>query len=206
MKKANAAVIGVSSLLLFVAVGCGGVEGTQIDGNTFNIALPDGISYVYTKTWSTPPAWTTPEPGRCPAHPAYVLSGQSSGGFFTYLDGAVVDGVTSVNAHCLHRGNFTYTNGEAVATTDDGSQLFQTYEVAAWFTGPTTLVWESPTVATGGTGKFEGATGDISERGEQNLATGQVQSFINGVIYLADPCKNNKECKDFKKALRKGLH
>jgi hypothetical protein len=121
-----------------------------------------------------------PDPTRCPdaSHPiAFRLSGLAS----TSLGTATV-----VQSHCEDKGNTSFRRGEQVMTLSEGDRLTSVYAGRILRTLTTAadgvLVLDGRYQYTGGTGRFERASGSGLSVGTVNIRTGTVMITLAGTL------------------------
>ena len=84
---------------------------------------------------------------------------------------------------CLDPETGAVTHGTFTLTAADGDELFGTYSGQSAPTGePGVVTYDDPGVITGGTGRFEGASGTANTRGSANLATGEYSGVLTGSV------------------------
>jgi hypothetical protein len=84
---------------------------------------------------------------------------------------------------CLLPATGAVTGGTFTLTAANGDMLFGTYSGQAFPTGnPNVLTYEDPGVTTGGTGRFAGASGSVTQSGVANLATGEYEGTLTGGV------------------------
>lgn len=95
---------------------------------------------------------------------------------------------TEVQSHCLNPATFEFTDGFAAFTSDkSGDQLSMAYRgVLVPTSDPIMLKIEGNTSLAGGTGKFDGATGEGIARGFLNVTNGEAQLVGVGSMHLQD--------------------
>ncbi len=94
--------------------------------------------------------------------------------------GTITHRFTIVQSHCLNPVSLEFTEGEAVLTAViSGDQLWETYFGSLIPTmNPNIFIIKAKTTFTGGTGIFEGATGNGFAIGVLNISTGK-STLIN---------------------------
>jgi len=94
--------------------------------------------------------------------------------------GTIIHRFTTVQSHCLNPLSLEFTEGEAVFTAvSSGDQLWETYFGNLIPTiNPNILIINGRTTFTGGTGMFEGATGNGFVIGVLSFSTGKL-TLIN---------------------------
>jgi hypothetical protein len=86
-------------------------------------------------------------------------------------------------SECLLPATGTVTDGSFALTAANGDMVFGTYGGQAFPTDdPTVLTFEDPGVITGGTGRFAGASGVVTQSGLANLATGKYEGTLSGSV------------------------
>jgi hypothetical protein len=110
---------------------------------------------------------------RCPVLTIQITGGGTS----THLGK-----FTTVQSHCAAPPSLAFTNGEFTLTAANGDQLFGTYEGDFLPLEPPLAAIDGAFTVTGGTGRFEGATGGGDASGVQNLATGVATVALDGTI------------------------
>jgi hypothetical protein len=112
----------------------------------------------------------------CPAGMRSIITGRGSathlGKFTVILQDCVVPVLP----------NFLFVGGTFVAVAADGSELTGTYEGQLLATATTLFDIEGSYVVTGGTGRFEGATGSGSFTGTDDIVTHDVELSLVGTI------------------------
>jgi hypothetical protein len=84
---------------------------------------------------------------------------------------------------CLLPATGTVTGGSFTLTAANGDMVFGTYSGQAFPTDdPNVLSYEDPGVVTGGTGRFAGASGSVTQSGLANLATGEYKGTLSGSL------------------------
>jgi hypothetical protein len=84
---------------------------------------------------------------------------------------------------CLLPATGTVTAGSFTLTAANGDMVFGTYGGQAAPTGnPNVLAFEDPGVITGGTGRFAGASGSVTQSGLADLATGEYEGILTGSV------------------------
>jgi hypothetical protein len=117
-------------------------------------------------------------------HPGFFLTLVGLGeGQFTHL------GRTTVSAtSCLSPDSLLNVEGEGVLTAANGDMVFITFENTTVPTGdPDIVEVEGTQSIVGGTGRFEGASGDQTCHFEVRLSTGQNVGGCRGEIELPSP-------------------
>lgn len=109
--------------------------------------------------------------GRC-GEGALWISTMAGTGTITHLGR-----VTWEAEHCFF-ADFTFGEAELTITAANGDQLFGTY--AGSMTGETT--WVDTMIILDGTGRFDGATGEVAESGWYDPDTGYVEIIGEGWI------------------------
>lgn len=89
---------------------------------------------------------------------------------------------TTVQSHCAAPPSLAFTDGEFTLTAANGDQVFGTYEGQFLPLEPPLAAIDGAFTFTGGTGRFEGATGGGDASGVQNLATGEATVVLDGSI------------------------
>jgi hypothetical protein len=74
----------------------------------------------------------------------------------------------------------------ATITAADGDQIFTVFHWTANLSVPGIYALQGPFVVVGGTGRFEGATGDGAFGGQMNLVTGRAAGSMEGAISLPE--------------------
>jgi hypothetical protein len=116
----------------------------------------------------------TAAPGdRCPALTVHI----EGTGTATHLGS-----LTTVQSHCVEPPSLAFTNGEFTLTAANGDQLFGTYEGEFLPLEPPVFTLDGRFTFTGGTGRFDGATGGGDASGTQDLATGAATVVLEGSI------------------------
>lgn len=94
--------------------------------------------------------------------------------------------VTWSSTHCTYLLEGRFGDADLRIKAANGDQLFATYEGVP--TGPTTF--EDHMIVLGGTGRFEGASGQVAEQGSFNPDTGAIQ--LNGTGWISyDPRRSD---------------
>jgi hypothetical protein len=84
---------------------------------------------------------------------------------------------------CLLPATGTITAGSFTLTAANGDTIFGTYSGQAGPTGdPSVVAFDDPGVITGGTGRFAGAGGSVTQHGLANLATGEYEGILTGSV------------------------
>ena len=84
---------------------------------------------------------------------------------------------------CLDPATGAVTAGTFTLTAADGDKVFGTYSGQAIPTdAPGVVNFADPGVITGGTGRFAGADGTLTQSGLANLATGEYTGTITGSV------------------------
>jgi hypothetical protein len=91
---------------------------------------------------------------------------------------------TSIQHHCINPPSLAFTDGEFTITAADGDQLSGTYFGELVPIAPPIFAINGNFTFTGGTGRFEGATGGGTASGEQDLSTGDATVFLDGTISM----------------------
>jgi hypothetical protein len=89
---------------------------------------------------------------------------------------------TTVQSHCAAPPSLDFTLGEFTLTAANGDQVFGTYEGEFLPLEPPLAAIDGALTFTGGTGRFEGATGGGDASGVQNLATGEATVVLDATI------------------------
>jgi hypothetical protein len=89
---------------------------------------------------------------------------------------------TTVQSHCAAPPSLAFTLGEFTLTAANGDQVFGTYEGEFLPLEPPLAAIDGALTFTGGTGRFEGATGGGDASGVQNLATGEATVVLDATI------------------------
>ncbi len=110
---------------------------------------------------------------RCPALTVHI----EGPGTATHLGS-----LTTVQSHCVEPGSFAFTNGQFTLTAANGDQLFGTYQGEFMPLEPPLFTIDGAFTFTGGTGRFDGATGGGDASGTQDLATGAATVVLEGTI------------------------
>lgn len=105
------------------------------------------------------------DPDRCA--PLLTIGLQSAG------TGTHLGRFSGSHSHCLDPATGVFTRGQVTFTAANGDQLAGTYGPGALIPGdrPGVFTFENPTVFTGGTGRFAGATGQARATGSVDLAS-----------------------------------
>jgi hypothetical protein len=86
-------------------------------------------------------------------------------------------------SECLLPATGTVRDGSFTLTAANGDMVFGTYGGQAFPTDdPNVLAYEDPGVITGGTGRFAGASGIVTQSGLANLATGEYEGTLTGSV------------------------
>ena len=117
-------------------------------------------------------------PARCPTGPTNAASPATGQGHATHLGT-----VTETESSCIDFATLALTLGEFAFTGPDGDKIFGTFEGSASFDPPPPnadlfCTWE----ITGGTGRFEGATGAGNCVDSHQLGNGQSLIKFSGWI------------------------
>jgi hypothetical protein len=84
---------------------------------------------------------------------------------------------------CLDPATGAVTAGSFALTAANGDKVFGTYRGQVFPTGdPSVIRFEDPGVITGGTGRFAGASGTVTQSGVANLATGEYKGTLSGSV------------------------
>jgi len=84
---------------------------------------------------------------------------------------------------CLFPATGAVTAGSFTLTAANGDMVLGTYGGQAFPTDdPNVLTYEDPGVITGGTGRFAGASGSVTQSGLANLATGEYEGTLTGSV------------------------
>ena len=84
---------------------------------------------------------------------------------------------------CLIPATGAVTDGTFTLTAASGDKIFGTYGGQAQPTqDPTVVRYDDPGTITGGTGRFANASGDVTQSGLANLATGEYKGTITGSV------------------------
>jgi hypothetical protein len=84
---------------------------------------------------------------------------------------------------CLDPATGAVTHGSFTLTAANGDTVFGTYSGQVSPTAdPNVIVYDDPGVITGGTGRFAGASGSVTQSGVANLATGEYHGTITGSV------------------------
>ena len=127
------------------------------------------------------------------------FKGTVSGGFTSTPPVACNSTVTiSAGGQATHLGNYTWesthnvnvcsspfvvTGGSVTLTAANGDQLYGTYTGTSHFIDATpVLAFDITITITGGTGRFENATGTIEVTGEADTSTGSSTATMDGTI------------------------
>ena len=115
-----------------------------------------------------------------------IGSGETSGIVVDVTGSGHATGLGNYSAHyreCLLPATGTVIEGSFTLTAADGSTVFGTYDGQAAPSGsPSVLAFEDPGVITGGTGRFAGAAGTVTQSGLANLATGEYEGVLTGAL------------------------
>jgi hypothetical protein len=116
-------------------------------------------------------------PGRCPA--GHTLTNWRSDGQALDMEKIVVTG-----SHCLNSLDFSFVAGQGLMTYSNGDTLTSTYAGTTTILPPTYAHWYLVSTVTGGTGRFEGATGTIYDTGLLDIAThGGPEAMVGKLNY-----------------------
>jgi hypothetical protein len=110
---------------------------------------------------------------RCPALTVHI----EGTGTATHLGS-----LTTVQSHCVEPSSFAFTNGQFTITAANGDQLFGIYQGEFLPLEPPVFTLDGRFTFTGGTGRFDGATGGGDASGTQDLATGAATVVLEGSI------------------------
>lgn len=89
---------------------------------------------------------------------------------------------------CLLPATGAVTGGTFTLTAANGDALFGTYAGQAAPTGdPTVIAFDDPGVITGGTGRFAGASGTLTQHGVADLASGEYTATLSGDVSSPQP-------------------
>jgi len=117
--------------------------------------------------------------GRCSVPSAWVI-GFTGTGTFSRLGPMTFEG-----SHCTQfnpaTGQGTYTDGDFTFVADNGDVLKSTHHGSFEIINNVTH-FTGTTVITGGTGRFAGASGTMTESGTQDLATDVLVGTYSGTI------------------------
>ena len=84
---------------------------------------------------------------------------------------------------CFDPATGAVTHGSFTLTAANGDTVFGTYSGQVSPTAdPNVIVYDDPGVITGGTGRFAGAGGSVTQRGVANLATGEYGGTLTGSV------------------------
>jgi hypothetical protein len=84
---------------------------------------------------------------------------------------------------CLLPATGTVTAGSFTLTAANGDMVYGTYGGQAAPTGdPTVIAFDDPGVITGGTGRFQGAGGTVTQSGHANMASGAYEGILTGNV------------------------
>ncbi len=115
-------------------------------------------------------------PGRCPA--GHTLSTFRSEGQTLDMEKVVVTG-----SHCLSQLDYSFVAGQSLSTYSNGDTLTTTYAgTTTILSSPPQAHWYDVATVTGGTGRFEGATGTIYDTGLLDLETHSGPEAMQGKI------------------------
>ena len=110
--------------------------------------------------------------GRCSV-PSQWISRMSGTGTISH-----VGRVSWTTEHCFQLFAGTFGDADLVITAANGDKLYGTYEGV--MTGETT--WVETLIITGGTGRFEGASGTVAESGWFDPGSGYMEVTGRGTI------------------------
>ena len=82
---------------------------------------------------------------------------------------------------CFDPATGAVTNGTFTLTAANGDTVYGTYAGQALPSGANVL-YDDPGVITGGTGRFAGASGVVTQSGLANLATGEYEGTLTGSV------------------------
>jgi hypothetical protein len=89
---------------------------------------------------------------------------------------------------CLLPATGAVTAGSFTLTAANGDTVFGTYSGnAVPSDDPTVIAFDDPGVITGGTGRFAGASGSVTQTGLANLATGEYEATLTGSLSTPAP-------------------
>jgi hypothetical protein len=84
---------------------------------------------------------------------------------------------------CFDPATGAVTAGSFTLTAANGDKVFGTYSGQVSPTGdPSVILFNDPGVVSGGTGRFEGASGTVTQSGAANLATGEYKATLSGSV------------------------
>ena len=84
---------------------------------------------------------------------------------------------------CFDPATGAVTDGSFTLTAANGDTVFGTHSGQVSPTAdPNVIVYDDPGVITGGTGRFAGASGSVTQSGVANLATGEYSGTITGRV------------------------
>ena len=83
---------------------------------------------------------------------------------------------------CFDPATGAVIGGSFTLTAGNGDRLFGTYSGQAFPTGESNVLYDDPGVIKGGTGRFAGASGVVTQSGLANLATGEYEGTLTGSV------------------------
>ena len=84
---------------------------------------------------------------------------------------------------CFDPATGAVTDGSFTLTAANGDTVFGTHSGQVSPTAdPSVIVYDDPGVITGGTGRFAGASGSVTQSGVANLATGEYRGTMTGSV------------------------
>lgn len=99
-----------------------------------------------------------------------------------------VGNYSSHSRECFDPATGVVTGGSFTLTAANGDIIFGTYSGRVAPTGDlNVLAYDDPGVITGGTGRFAGAVGIVTQRGLANLATGEYEGILAGSVSSPGP-------------------
>ena len=121
------------------------------------------------------------------AGPFQILGSCGTGGIIVDVTGTGhATELGTYSAHyreCLLPATGTVTAGSFTLTAANGDMVFGTYGGQAFPTDdPNVLTYDDPGVITGGTGRFAGASGSVTQSGLANLAAGNYEGILTGSV------------------------
>ena len=140
---------------------------------------PEFVTNVFTATFFTDLSSFAEDP-QCTA-PQNFLNVQQGNGSET-----TVGNFTTTLAFCVNPATFEYSNSMSSFLASNGDELFLDYggQVVPTTKAGYDLEFKDPFTITGGTGRFEDATGSGTTDSYVNMTTGRTDHIWNGTIRL----------------------
>ncbi len=163
------------ALTIILAAACTQDAPTTISADALSLSSASAVKMLpFRATYHFTAGLTPVPPEVCPTQLADIATGQGNATHLGRFAGETFS--------CVDLGNLRLTDGRFTFTAADGSQVHGTYEADLVPLSPTLIAIAGTFTITGGTGRFQGATGGGSLTGHVNLATGASMLDFDGEI------------------------